>query len=103
MTRQTIKNQINKILSDNSKGIFSDECWEPINNIWKALTAAGFDYTIWDCHYSDRALNNLDTGKRWKFFITLEKGKPIYGVIYAAGCGTLNDPLCKYDITAYVN
>ena len=101
MTRNTFKNRINKILSDKSTGIFSDDYWKPIYGIWDALNAAGYHVNQMGSQYGDRNDTGVATSKTWEFEIEMEKGKPLYGVIVASGCGSVDDPLSRYDIVAY--
>lgn len=99
MTRQQIKNKINKLLRENTKGLYSDEAWIPVNNMWKILRDAGFDITITSAEYQNQ--NGLLSSKMWKFEVECGK-KPIYGVLTAHGAGSVEYPLDKYDISAYV-
>jgi len=101
MTRITFKNRINKILSDKSKGIFSNEYWKPIYGIWDALNAAGYHVTQTGSQYGDRNDTGVATSKTWTFEIEFGTAKPFYGIIVASGCGSVDDPLSSYDIVAY--
>jgi len=102
MTRTTAKNRMNKILSETTKGLYSDECWAPVGAAWKALTAAGFEPMVLEAKYGHDDSNGNPVSKTWKFEVAMETGKPMYGVITAHGAGTVADPLSRYDISAYV-
>jgi hypothetical protein len=102
MNRRQVKNEINKMLSKETKGFFKDTGWKPVNRIFKRLTDMGFSYSVDETRYSQDSEGNL-TGKTWKFTIDVEGGKPIHGVIIASGAGKVEDPLGVYDLTAYVS
>lgn len=95
----------NIIPHDLIKGFFSDQSWEGVNQIWTAFEQAGLDWNGAGSNYYPAGDNPMG-GKIWKFEIhfTNNKGKPttLYGTVTAAGAGTVEDPLSRYDITAYV-
>lgn len=99
--RQTIKNRINKILSDTTKGRFHDDSWVPVHATWKALKEAGYPAEVQNTRYGQDTKGN-PCEKVWHFEITAEKGKPFYGVLTCHGAGTVENPLSVYDISAYV-
>ena len=87
------------------KGFFSDDSWQGVQQIWNAFNQAGLDWNIAGSDYYPNG-NNPMGGKIWKIEINFinNKGKPtiLYGTVTAAGAGTMEDPLSRYDITAYV-
>ena len=96
---------VNKIIPD-VKGIFSDNSWEAIGRIWDAFDISSLDWAIVDTEYLHDNLNR-PTAKNWKieiYFIN-DRGRDttLYGTITAHGAGTVEDPLSRYDITAYVS
>lgn len=99
-TRKTVKNQINKILGFHTSGFFTDEFWTPVNATFKELNAQGFEYVLTGTKYEHDA-NGTPCRKIWTFEIAYG-GKPFYGIITAAGAGSVKDPLDRYDVTAYV-
>jgi len=102
MTRTTAKNQINKILNTTTKGLFSDEYWKPVQETWTALRAAGFEVEIQSTRYGQDTKGN-PSEKVWFFEIPFDGSKkPFQGILTCHGAGTVNDPLSKYDISAYV-
>lgn len=106
MTRQKAVRKVNEVLSRHTKGFFRDEDWRNVNVIWKDLTAEGIDWTLEDTKY-DHNREGVPTSKTWKFKVDFknESGRSmtIYGVVVAAGAGTVADPLGRYDLTAYVS
>ncbi len=102
MTRQTIKNRVNKILRKTTSGFFTDNYWAPVTKVFNDIKEAGFDIQHDGCRYFQ---NNecIPVGKTWYFKILIEGKKPIPGVLTAHGAGTLKDPLSRYDISAYVS
>jgi hypothetical protein len=106
MSKDTAKRHVNQLLAHYTKGLFSDESWKPINDIWKALTSAQIDWTLMDNKYLHNE-SGRPSGKTWSFnikFIT-NKGRPavLYGVVTASGAGSVEDPLEKYDLVAYMS
>jgi hypothetical protein len=107
---QVAKRYVNKILGEHSKGIFSDQSWEGINKIWKALDDNGIVYTMTGAEYQKDNQSGMPVRKQWKFEVEFwnEKGErgrmvKLYGVVIASGAGTVEDPLSRYDIIAYVS
>ena len=101
VSKQSLKNKIYKVIGPNIKGFFDDQSWEAIrNNIWNVLDQMGLDWSMTDAKYDG---NVPPQSKTWKFEInfTNNKGRPdkLYGNVVAAGAGTVEDPLSKYDIT----
>jgi len=88
------------------KGFFSDESWQGVQQIWNAFSEAGLDWNIMGSDYYPTNDGHPMGGKIWKIEInfTNNKGKftTLHGTVTAAGAGTTEDPLSRYDITAYV-
>jgi hypothetical protein len=107
-SNQVAATRVNKILSTISKGFFSDESWEGINKIFAKLKEAGLEVNLLGAKYGGQSDSNngMPTYKEWQISIPFvnNKGKEIelIGVITAHGAGTVEDPLSRYDITAYV-
>ena len=94
----------NKIIPhDRIKGFFSDENWAGIQQIWDAFNNAGLNWSITNSEYTNDG--GVPTGKTWNIQIdfTNKRGQPmsIFGVVRAAGAGTVEEPLDRYDIVAY--
>jgi len=101
--------RVNKVLAELSKGLFSDNSWEAINKIFEKLKTLGLEVTVLSAKYGGHA--DTQTGmpkyKEWQISIpfTNNKGKPVQlvGQITAHGAGSIEQPLDRYDITAYVS
>lgn len=100
MVKKTAKNRINTILSQSTKGLFSDDSWIPVNNTWKALREAGFEVDVQSTRYGQDDKGNP---KEKVWLITVSgHGFSFPGILTAHGAGTVADPLSMYDISAYV-
>ena len=106
MTPTQAKREVNKLLAFYTKGLFKDQSWKPIDDIWTALTAAQIDWTMTGAKY-DHDEHGVTTSKTWKFYVefTSRTGSSyrLYGVIVASGAGSVQDPLDRYDVVAYVS
>jgi hypothetical protein len=106
MTPTQAKREVNKLLAFYTKGLFKDQSWKPIDDIWTALTAAQIDWTMTGAKY-DHDEHGVTTSKTWKFYVefTSKTGSSyrLYGVIVASSAGSVQDPLGRYDVVAYVS
>lgn len=102
MTRTTAKNQINETLRTTTAGLHKDDFWKPVQAAWKAISDLGFDLVHTGSRYTHDSNGNTDS-KIWTFEINLGTKRPLYGILTAHGAWTVDDPLCKYDISAYVS
>ena len=98
---------VNNLLHANTpKGILHDTDWSHIDPIWKAMTAAGLDWTLINATYHN-GKDGIPTDKTWKFIVsfTNDNGRPteLFGVVVAAFAGTVQDPTSSYDVVAYCN
>ena len=88
------------------KGMFSDDSWQGVQQIWNAFSEAGLDWDIVDSNYYPTNDGHPMGGKIWNIVVNFinNKGKAttLHGTVTAAGAGTVEDPLSRYDITAYV-
>jgi hypothetical protein len=106
MSKERAKRNVNAILRRFSKGLFKDDSWRPVNTMWKALTAAQINWTLIDARYrkDDRG---VPSSKEWKFevYFQNQRDRPttLYGIVIAAGAGSVENPLDKYDLVAYVS
>jgi hypothetical protein len=96
---------INESTAYDTKGLFSDEGWEQVNKIWNVLDENGINWAMTNSQYAQDEEGNL-IRKEWKFeiYFSNKNNKPttLYGTIVAAGAGSVNDPLEKYDLVAMV-
>jgi hypothetical protein len=37
MTRNQVKNRVNKLIRENTSGLYHDSSWEPIHKLWKII------------------------------------------------------------------
>ena len=100
------KNHVNQIMSRNTKGFFTDEYWKPINEIFSELNNANITYYMEKAEYQQNE-KGTPIAKRWVVKIPFmnDKGKEsvLYGSIVASGAGSVEDPLSRYDVVAYVS
>ena len=100
---------VNKVLAELSRGLFSDIYWEQIHKIFNKLKELGLDVELISAKYGGQGdtSNGMPKYKEWQISIpfTNNKGRPtkLVGQITAHGAGSVEQPLDKYDITAYVN
>jgi len=106
ISNQAAKRYVNRILSDHTKGFFHDQSWEGVHKVWKALDDNGISWTMTGSEYQKDSPSGMPTRKQWKFEVSFvnDKNRPttLYGVVVASGAGRVEDPLEKYDLTAYV-
>ena len=83
------------------KGFFSDDSWEPIHNFMSEMQKQNIDIYIQDTEYQKE--NGIPVRKIWKCVIPFinqnNKKDVIYCDIIAAGAGSVDDPLDRYDVT----
>jgi len=114
MSKREAKKFVNGLLSWGTKGFFTDDNWRPVHDAFKRLRDHGVDYTLTKAEYRtsrDREKmyghGAMPDAKEWKFEIEFEneRGRPatLYGIIVASGAGSVEDPLDRYDIVAYVS
>jgi len=80
-------------------GIYKDDYWEGVKQIYHALDNAGIDYDLLKAEYSPEFPN---TWKHWilSFKFTNDKGREteLFGTITASGAGSVEQPLDRYDM-----
>jgi hypothetical protein len=109
-TRAAARKAINKILAAgtvNEKGghFFDDDYWKPVHKMFNDLNAAGFDFTIEKAQYVTACDQDFDlpTRKEWHIEVqALGYYNSFPGIITAHGAGTVDYPLSRYDVTAFV-
>jgi hypothetical protein len=82
MKKPAFKNKVNRILHDATKGIFSDQYWSGVSG-------------------AINQLNGTPVSKEWRIQV-IHEGIILSAIITAHGAGSVNDPLDRYDISAYV-
>ena len=98
-------NKINKAINNVAPGRYTDEYWDGALRVWNALSDVCADEQLqWEL---DESFYNTDefTGelirKTWRFRVTDGK-RESFGIVVAAACGTVQDPLSVYDIVSYI-
>ena len=90
-TKSATRSAIYKIVSPLTAGFFSDEAWQAVNRIWKALEAEGVVVNLESAKYDGQK------SKTWQ--ITAEvNGFTFNGCVVASFCGTVADPTSRYDL-----
>ena len=96
-------NHIRKLIGRTNDGFFSDEYWKPISATFKILSKNNIPYQIQNTKYIKD--NGVPSSKIWFIEIPFrskrqtKRGSKIYGTLTAAGAGTVQDPLSRYDVT----
>lgn len=90
-SKTATKNAIYKIVSPLTKGFFTDNSWESVNRIWKALGAEGVVVNIVKAEYKGFV------SKTWTFTADVN-GFYFNGYLVASFCGTNEDPTKRYDL-----
>lgn len=117
MSNRDAKKFVNTLLGRHTSGFFRDNGWTPIHKTFKDLDRHGIDYSITSSDYGvSRNFQDTWSGekwkipndfKQWKFEIEFQNNKgretTLYGVMTAHGAGSVEDPLDRYDVTAYVS
>lgn len=94
-TKVATRNAIYKLVSPLTRGFFSDNSWENVNKIWKALEAEGIKLNVFSAEYDKNACP--PTFKRWMFTADVN-GFYFNGTLVACFCGTVEDPTNRYDL-----
>lgn len=105
-TNRQAKILVNNLIS-NSGGIYSDNAWEGVNAIWRKMKNAKINYELSEPPKYTNNESGSPISKRWNFTVKFKNAKGLdsilYGVIVASGAGTVEDPLSRYDVVAYVS
>lgn len=101
-SKKSAKNYLYKLVEPYTKGIYSDSYWQPIQAIWKSFTDNNLEWemTRSSQYFKDEKGNPIR--KEWYFKISFLNNRQrlteIVGTITAAGAGTVQDPLDRYDV-----
>lgn len=105
MSNEKARKEVYKIMAQFTKGVFKDDSWVPIHNIWEAFNAAGLDWTMMGSQYLHNS-EGRPSGKEWKFEIKFlnKNGRltTMHGTVTASGAGSVEDPLDRYDLVGLV-
>jgi len=104
-SKVSAKNLIYKHIEPLMKGIFSDESWEGVRKIWDKFGELGLD---WDFSRNSEYYGGMPPqGKTWYFEIKFmgnnDRPQTLFGTLTAAGAGSVEDPLGRYDITVVLS
>jgi hypothetical protein len=106
MTKQKASSLVNKIIDPFTKGIFSDNSWRPVHQIFRALDNAEIKYFTIHSKYQQDA-NGNPSSKTWLIEIPFVNNRSIEDKLYlhivCSGAGSVNEPLDRYDVVAYAN
>jgi len=96
---------VQKVISQHGTGLYSDDYWAGVKEVWDLLDNNNIEHFLTDTEYYKDESGN-PSGKIYKFEVPFinDKGKEttLYGNLTAAGAGTVQDPLSRYDITVVV-
>ena len=112
-SKTNAKNWVLGKINQHTKGFYSDNVWRPIHDIWKDFDKLRLDWHMTESHYEEEMITFSDGGRHsvpirkiWSFEIHFlnnigKEGKAdvMYGRIVAAGAGSHEDPLDRYDVT----
>lgn len=115
MSNREARKLVNSLLQRHTKGFFNDSGWSPIRKTFKELERHGVDYSIVKSDYGvSKNFQDVWSGpkwripndyKQWDFKIEFvnDRGRQtvLHGSITAHGAGSVDDPLERYDVTAY--
>lgn len=109
-SKQSAKNFLYKQIKPFTHNRFyKDDFWEGPKNVWQLFDKLGLNWQIDKSEYQKGQKRmgedpNLDYRKVWWFTIWLDDGKnKIQGYLTAAGAGSVEDPLEKYDVVVVMN
>lgn len=104
-TMKTKKQAIKYIYDNvNYKGIFTDDYWKGVQNLIKDIKKLGCEVitSATNNNIYNNGYNKDMTAKSWNIEVTFNnidnEELKIIGNIIASGCGSVKDPLDKYDI-----
>ena len=108
--KQTLKGQIYKQIEHLTKGMFSDDNWAPVHQIFDTFKQMGLNWQLTDSQYHhdpSQPERRLPSSKRWTFEInfTNQNNKPdkLYGQIIASGAGPISDIMSRYDLAVILS
>lgn len=97
---------IRGLCDKHTRGFFHDSYWKPIHACFKELERHGIDVVLASTEYFKND-KGVPSSKVWRFTIEFENEKgrttTLYGMITAAGAGSVDDPLDRYDVTMVIS
>ena len=109
-SKTNAKNWVLGKINRHTRGFYSDAYWTPIHAIWKDFDKLRLNWTMTGANYEEEMVTFSDGGrfsvpvrKIWKFEVKYvnnrDKDDVLIGRIVAAGAGSVEDPLDRYDVT----
>jgi hypothetical protein len=87
--------------------LYKDNYWAGPQAVWKTFDEMNLNWQIDKSEYRKDRDSGKDTSKAWNFTIFFDnnKGKQqkLFGQVVAAGAGSVEDPLDRYDLTVTVS
>ena len=99
------KKAINKAICNAAPGFYTDEYWHGKERVLEALRMVCEERKLYfEMTFTAYGCENSPNRKVWGFKVVDEaNNRESYGIIVAAGAGTVEDPLSRYDICAYIS
>ena len=101
-----LRNKINKATGAVSKGIFSDEYWKGHKQVYNALVKIcdelSLEVELQKSEYRQDQYSKVPNSKIWIYRVYNDEMEGWFNIT-ASGAGTVEDPLSKYDIVAYIS
>jgi hypothetical protein len=108
-SKTNAKNWVHGKVDKMTKGIWGDEYWQPIARVFKEMDKlqlnwhqTGAKYQQETVTFADGSRHSVPVRKIWTFEVDFinnrDKKDTLYGRIVAAGAGSVEEPLAKYDV-----
>lgn len=106
LSKQKLKTLINKeTKSCWYNKVYKDQFWQGPQCIWDTFDGLNLNWTLTKTQYRHDE-KSIPDGKEWYFDIhwtdNKDKFKKLSGHLTAAGCGTVADPLSRYDLVLQI-
>ena len=103
LSKQKLKTRIYKATKKFTHNkLFKDDYWEGPNSIWHVFSDLDLNWNFTKVEYCHEKGTVMPTRKEWHFEIKWEndkgKWKTLGGYLTAAGAGTVEQPLERYDL-----
>lgn len=106
MSKAKVKTLLHKTMKPfTTNKLWKDTAWNGPQAVWDSLNKLNVNWEqVKNEYYKDRDNpSGPNTGKRWEFKLSFDNDKGKYvkmgGIVTAAGAGSVEDPLDKYDLT----
>lgn len=113
-SKKNASNWVHGKVDKMARGFFSDNHWRPIHQIIKEFEKLRLNWHLTESHYeeemttfNDGSRHSVPIRKIWTFEISFlnnrDKQDTLHGRIVAAGAGSVEDPLARYDVVVTVS